>query len=233
MSESNVVRREIVLINKSEKSEKPNKDYWETIERVSKTLSIAAIPVVLAIGGWIIQQRLQNQTVSKDYVQLAVSILKEPESSNIKPEMREWAVKLLNDNSPTKFSPTVSEQLKSGQSQLPASFNVSSSPAPAVITTTAANPREEAVNWEMKGFDFLVSKNAEAAFLAFTNAEKLWPSYHNVAEIRKLLEANLAGLTSASKEGKSEAWSSFYRTLLAKYSWGMPADIKTKISELV
>ena len=215
--------------DKPEESERSNKGLLETIERVSKTLSIAAIPIVLAIGGWIIQKQLQNQTVSKDYVQLAVSILKEPETSTIKPEMRAWAVQLLNDNSTTKFTPQVFEQLKTGQSQLPANFEVSSSTStnPAVITTSSSNPREEAANWETKGFDFLVSKNAEAALLAFANAEKLWPSYHNVAEIRKLLEGNLAAL----KEGKSEAWTTFYKTLLAKYSWGMPADIKSKLSE--
>ena len=217
------------LINKPEESGRSDKGLLETIERVSKTLSIAAIPIVLSIGGWIIQRQLQNQTVSKDYVQLAVSILKEPESSTIKPEMRAWAVQLLNDNSPTKFTPQVSEQLKTGQAQLPANFEVSSSAAtnPTVITTSTSNPREEAANWEIKGFDFLVSKNAEAALLAFANAEKLWPSYHNVAEIRKLLEGNLAAL----KEGKNDAWITFYRTLLAKYSWGMTADIKSKLSE--
>ena len=231
MSAPNPPRREIVLINKSEAPGRSNKDLLEVIERSSKTLSIAAIPIVLAIGGWIIQQRLQNQTVSKDYVQLAVSILKEPESSTIKPEMRAWAVQLLNDNSPTKFTAEVSEQLKTGQAQLPANFEVSSSTNPTVITTSASNPREEAANWEIKGFDFLVSRNAEAALVAFGNAEKLWPSYHNVAEIRKYLEGNLAALTSAPTEGKSEAWITLYKLLLAKYSWGMPADIKSKLSE--
>ena len=78
---------------------------WDTIERLARTLSIVAIPVVLAIGGWVIQQRIQNQAVSRDYVQLAVTILKEPETSKVDPDMRAWAVQLLNDNSPTRFTP--------------------------------------------------------------------------------------------------------------------------------
>ena len=106
------------------------KDFWGSVERLAKTLSIAAIPVVLAAGSWIIQKRLQDQTVSRDYVQLAVTILKEPGSSN---EMKVWAVQLLNDNSPTKFNAEISRQLSTGQVQLPASFNLSSS-------TTAATP---------------------------------------------------------------------------------------------
>ncbi|MDX6558554.1 MAG: hypothetical protein QOF72_1603 [Blastocatellia bacterium] len=201
---------------------------WETFERVSKTLSILAIPVVLAFGGWLIQERLQDQAVSRDYVQLAVSILKEPKTSNVDPQMRTWAVQLLNDNSPTKFNAQVFEQLKSGTAQLPESFNVTQAAPP--VASTSGNPRAEAANAELKGFDFLVSKDFEAAIQAFATAEKLWPSYHNVAEIRKLLEDNRANLAAAPREGKSEAWSNVYRTLTSKYSWGMPADVKDKLT---
>jgi hypothetical protein len=116
MSEKLRSPREIVLINKSEASER---DGWDIIERISKILSIAAIPIVIAVGGWYIQKQLQNQTVSRDYVQLAVSILKEPDQSKIKPELRSWAVDLLSDNSPTKLKPDVIAKLKSGEILLP------------------------------------------------------------------------------------------------------------------
>jgi hypothetical protein len=186
---------------------------------------------VLALGGWVIEQRLQNQNVSKDYVHLAVSILQEPESATTKPEMRAWAVQLLNDNSTTKFTPKFSEQLKTGEAQLPPGFELATSTNPTVVTTTASNPRGVAASSELAGFDYLVSRNAEAALLEFENAEKLRPNYHNVAEIRKLLQENLAALTSAPKDGRSEAWTTFYKTVLAKYSWGMPDDIKSKLRE--
>ena len=204
---------------------------WEMIERISKTLSIVAIPLVLAFGGWIIQQRLQDQTVSRDYVQLAVSILKEPKDSKINDEMRAWAVQLLNDNSPTKFNQRVFDQLKAGTTQLPEDFNVTQ--PIAAVEPALDNPRAQATDLELKGFDFLVSKDVDAALQAFTNAEKLRPNYHNVAEIRKLLEDNRAALAAAPREGKSEAWSNVYRTLVSKYSWGMPPDIKTKLTEQI
>lgn len=204
---------------------------WEALERISKTLSIFAIPVVLGFGGWIIQQRLQNQTVSRDYVQLAVSILKEPKDSKIDPEMRNWAVQLLNENSPTKFNQRVVEQLKAGTTQLPENYSVTQPAAPDV--TTSGNPKQEAADWELKGFDSLFHKDAEAALQAFTNAAKLYPSYHNVGEIRTLLEKNLAALTAAPKEGKSEAWSNVYQTIISKYSWGMPPEVKTQITGLI
>lgn len=203
---------------------------WDTIERVARTLSIIAIPVVLAIGGWVIQQRIQNQAVSRDYVQLAVSILKEPESVKADQDMRAWAVQLLNDNSPTRFTPKFTEQLKSGDTRLPESFNISPTAPPASIIT-AGETRDDASSWEAKGFSFLLSKDAQAALDAFSHAEKLWPSFHSVAEIKKLLLDNQAALAAAPKEGRSEVWVDFYRTLVTKYSWGMPADVKEKLNQ--
>lgn len=91
----------------------------DAIERISRTASIAAIPVVLAIGGWTIQRQLQNQTVSRDYVQLALTILQSPDQSKVPPELREWAVELLNDNSPTKLNAKAVANLKSGTVILP------------------------------------------------------------------------------------------------------------------
>ena len=90
-------------------------DSWlDTIEKIARTLSIAAIPVVIAVGGWLIQRQLQDQTIRRDYVQLAVSILQNPNPSKVPPEIREWAVDLLNENSPTKLNTKAIQNLKSG-----------------------------------------------------------------------------------------------------------------------
>ena len=202
---------------------------WETAERISKTLSMVAIPVVLAFGGWMIQQRLQNQTLNRDYVQLAVSILKEPPDSKIDPEMRTWAVQLLNDNSPTRFNSAVFAQLKSGTVQLPEDFKVTQDVSPAPVAS--GNSHADAADLEKKGFAFLISKDVEGALQAFTEAEELWPKYHSVAEIRKLLDENRSALAAAPKQGKSEAWSKVYRIILTDYSWKMPEDAKKKLSE--
>ena len=77
--------------------------WLDTAERISRMASIAALPIILAIGGWVIQRQLQNRTVSRDYVQLALTILQNPDQSKVAPELREWAVELLNANSPTKL----------------------------------------------------------------------------------------------------------------------------------
>jgi hypothetical protein len=88
--------------------------WLNTIETISKVLSIAAIPVVLAVGGWLIQRQLQDQTIRRDYVQLAVSILQNPDPSKVPRAIREWAVDLLNENSPTKLNARAIQDLKSG-----------------------------------------------------------------------------------------------------------------------
>lgn len=96
--------------------------WLDNAEKISRMLSIAAIPVVLGVGGWWIQRQLQDQTIRRDYVQLSVSILQNPDPSKVPPEIRDWAVDLLNENSPTKLNAQAIQNLKSGAITL-AGFN--------------------------------------------------------------------------------------------------------------
>jgi WD40 repeat protein len=91
---------------------------WDQIEKTARILSLIAIPVVLAIVGWFVQSSLSDRNVSQEYVKLSVSILKEPKDK-VEPSLRSWAADLLNENSPTKFSPQVLQALKEGQATLP------------------------------------------------------------------------------------------------------------------
>jgi D-alanyl-D-alanine carboxypeptidase-like protein len=110
-------RREIVVITKSEGSAPGRLD---KVERVARTVSILAIPVVLAAGGWWIQSQLQDQAVKRDYVQLAVSVLREPDSVKISAGLRSWAADLLNNNSPTKLPDALLAELRAGRASFPA-----------------------------------------------------------------------------------------------------------------
>jgi len=87
-------------------------------EKVTKILSLVAIPIVLAVFGWVIQNRLSERNVSQEYVKLAVSILEKPKSSDVPSGLRDWAVDLLNQNSPTKFSSETIRQLKTDEISL-------------------------------------------------------------------------------------------------------------------
>lgn len=94
-------------------------NWFDVAEKLSRTLSIAAIPLVLAVGGWWIQRQLQDQTIRRDYVQLSLSILQNPDTVKVPQEIREWAVDLLNENSPTKLNEQAIKNLKSGSVTLP------------------------------------------------------------------------------------------------------------------
>jgi hypothetical protein len=65
-------------------------------------MSDGTIPAVIAIGGWYIQNTATHQSISKDYVTLAISILEKPKSKEDS-GLRDWAVDLLSDNAPTKL----------------------------------------------------------------------------------------------------------------------------------
>jgi hypothetical protein len=98
------------------KTDRKPGDGWDVAESITKILSLLAIPVVIAIIGGSIQSSLARRTVSQQYVQLAVSILTSKEAHE---DLRRWAVDLLNDNSPTKLSLNVQEQLRTGAVKLP------------------------------------------------------------------------------------------------------------------
>lgn len=93
-------------------------DALDQLDKLARLLSLIAIPIVLAIIGWFIQSTLSDRNVKLEYVKLAISILKEPKDK-IEQPLRDWAVNLLDQNSPTKFSSQVSQALKAGQVTLP------------------------------------------------------------------------------------------------------------------
>ena len=111
--------QEIVVVHRNESAsvEQPPRPL-DSIEQLSKIVSLVAIPVILALVGWAIQDSLTKRSVSQEYVALAVSILKESKEET-EPSLREWAVELLNQNSPTKFSESVADQLIAGDVRLP------------------------------------------------------------------------------------------------------------------
>lgn len=73
---------------------------------VSQIVSILAIPVVLALAGFWVQQSLQDQQIKRDYVNLAVSLLlpKKEGEQEAPRELRKWAAQLLSNSSPVKFT---------------------------------------------------------------------------------------------------------------------------------
>lgn len=90
---------------------------WEKLEAASKIISAIAIPIVIAIGGWWIQNSITKQSISKDYVALAISVLEKPKGE-IDQSLRDWAVDLLDEYAPNKFPAETVSRLKAGSISL-------------------------------------------------------------------------------------------------------------------
>lgn len=73
---------------------------------ISQIFSMIAIPVVLAAIGYWVQRGIQDQQIKRDYVNLAISLLVPKKEGEVQttPELKDWAVKLLNDSAPIKLS---------------------------------------------------------------------------------------------------------------------------------
>lgn len=94
----------------------------DALEQIAKIISFMAVPIVipiaLAVYSARVQEGAQKETINRDYVQLAVSILKE-KKEDMNPELRDWATDLLTQHSPTKFAPNLITGLKSGALMFP------------------------------------------------------------------------------------------------------------------
>jgi hypothetical protein len=55
-----------------------------------------------------------------------------------------------------------------------------------------------------------------------SSAREVWPDYHNVAEIA----AYLARAKATEAPLDAATWAAVDRTILTKYSWGMPANLR-------
>lgn len=78
---------------------------------------------------------------------------------------------------------------------------------------------------ERRGFEALIDHDVEAAIAAFDEARSIWPEYHNVAEIGRVLRRQQEALTDPG----SAAWPRLYREILTRYSWGLPEDLRSEI----
>lgn len=75
----------------------------QKIQSMASIASSIAIPVVLAFAGYAVQERLAEDGLRKDYVSVAVGILKDnPKGQD--PSLRGWATTVLTLYSPVKFS---------------------------------------------------------------------------------------------------------------------------------
>lgn len=81
-------------------------EFWKQITQI---WSAVAIPVVLALIGYFVQSSLADAGLKKDYVQMALGVLKEqPTKEN--EQLRQWAIAVLDKNSPVPIPPNLKSQ---------------------------------------------------------------------------------------------------------------------------
>jgi hypothetical protein len=91
-----------------------------------------------------------------------------------------------------------------------------SSPVTEVFTKVKPEDFQKAKDLEKQGFQFILSNNFSKAKDSFAECENSYPRYHNCYDIVDYLKAN------SNKDAKE-----IYKTILTKYSWGMPSEVRT------
>ncbi|MGH8521089.1 MAG: WD40 repeat domain-containing protein [Gammaproteobacteria bacterium] len=94
----------------------PKRSVLEIAEQLAKILSLVAIPVVLGVGGWVLQSSMSDDKTKQEYVKLAVTIINDPKGDAT---LRRWAANLLSQTSPVPFTPETINALSSGDQRLP------------------------------------------------------------------------------------------------------------------
>jgi len=114
--------REITVINKSDSGPPSLADQ---IEQWCKISAAVAIPVLLALIGYFVNARLQDQAVSQKYVEIATAILQKPidatQDESQQRELRKWAVDLLKNSSPIVLPKDLPAAFVDGTVSLPES----------------------------------------------------------------------------------------------------------------
>ncbi len=89
----------------------------DTLSRIQLITSIAssiAVPILIAVFGWIVQAKISAEGARKDYVQIAVGILTD---KTVKSDegLRKWAAAVLDKTAPVAFSEDVRTKLEKGE----------------------------------------------------------------------------------------------------------------------
>ena len=87
------------------------KDWWDKWHIIANSVAVLLIPALVGFFGYQINAAVKDKEISQKYVELAIGILKgAPDKES--PALREWAISVVNVNSPVQIDPKVREELK-------------------------------------------------------------------------------------------------------------------------
>lgn len=90
----------------------------ERIEKIATILSLLAVPIIVVVIGTNFQEKQGREALDFEYVQLALSIVKEKDK--VDPFLNEWAVDILKLRSPVEMKEELVTALKQGESSFTA-----------------------------------------------------------------------------------------------------------------
>lgn len=98
---------------------------------------------------------------------------------------------------------------------------------PDIILPSTSGDKDynSAIDWEAKGFSFLLAKDVNNAILAFRSCENAYNGFHQANEISKYLNDNKTRLQDAN----SGFWKTAFKKIADDYSWKMPVDVREKL----
>ncbi|ALU45370.1 hypothetical protein [Pseudoalteromonas rubra] len=95
-------------------------------------------------------------------------------------------------------------------------------------TPTVPNRKAQVDQYERAGFNAILARDVSEALSQFSAAQAIWPDYHNVSEIKRLLSKQKNQL----QDSQNTAWQAVFDTVLTQYSWGMPDDIRVQFRQV-
>ena len=99
-------------MNTSETTAVPHKDIWQILRDLAPIVASIAVPLAITWVGGEYNARIKETENQIRYVELAIAQLRSPPTPETA-ALREWAVELLDSQSPIKLSEIAKAQLKS------------------------------------------------------------------------------------------------------------------------
>jgi len=90
---------------------------FKKAESVAKIISLIALPVLVAVGGWFVQSNLSKNDAKSEYIQIAIGILQQETEAD--QTLKEWAAETLALYSEVPFDSQAFTDLKSGKVVIP------------------------------------------------------------------------------------------------------------------
>lgn len=156
----------------------------QNAQAITTIVSAIAVPIIVAIVGWRIQVGVSTDNVRKDYVQMAVGILSNPRS-DADQALRQWAIAVLDKNSPVPFTDEVRTELENGTLIIrPKLFTT-------ILKTSMMRPPQPWVD---------APKNPTMDSLLANYGENLKRAQHNYLGLKYLQEAVREGAAAETED---------------------------------